>query len=153
MHHPYEPDLDPQMARDCAVCGNRRHHPVHEVPPESLSEVRERLRELFGRTPFIGEAERVLTDLHVRFRAGAELVRLGELLPGPLTREGLDLLMPALTALSTSSFAVIELVGLDPDGAVLSPEETSDRVRTGRQAGETYLGVTPLPGFVEMGPG
>jgi hypothetical protein len=59
--------------------------------------------------------------------------------------------MPALSALSTSSFAVIELVGLDQDGERLSPEETWERVRTGRQADETYLAVTPRPGFAEMG--
>lgn len=60
-----------------------------------------------------------------------------------------DLLMPALTVLSSSSFAV---VGLDPEGAVLSPEEVSDRVRTGRRTDETFLAVTARPGFAEMGP-
>jgi hypothetical protein len=153
MLHRYEPDLDLQTAGGCAVCGNRRHHSVHDVPPESLAEVRERLREAFGRTPFIGDAERALFELHARFRGGDEIVPLGELLPGEPTRERLDRLMPALSALSTSSFAVTELVGLDRDGERLSPEETSDRVRTGRLAGETYLAVAPRPGFAEMGPG
>jgi hypothetical protein len=152
MPHRYKPDLDPQMAGDCAVCGNRRYHSIHDVPPESLGEVRERLREVFGRTPFIGEAERVLSDLHARFRRGDEIVRLGEILPGEPTREKLDRLMPALSALSTSSFAVIDLVGLDQDGERLSPEETWDRVRTGRQAGETYLAVIPRPGFLALRP-
>ena len=90
MRHRYTPELDPQMAGDCAVCGNRRHHPIHDVPLESLSDVRDRLREVFGRTPFIGEAERLLSELHRRFSRGARMVRLGELLPGEPTREALD---------------------------------------------------------------
>jgi hypothetical protein len=152
MHHLYKPDLDPQMAGDCAVCGNRRHHPIHDVPAETLSDVRSRLREVFGRTPFIGEAERLLSELHDRFRRGERMVRLGDLMPGGPTREALDLLMPALSALSTSSFAVINLVGTDRNGDPLHPQETYDRVRTGRQAEETFLAVTPRPGFLEMGP-
>lgn len=150
MHHCYTPELDPQMAGDCAVCGNRRHHPIHDVPAETLSDVRSRLREVFGRTPFIGEAERLLSQLHDRFRRGAEMVRLEEILPGEPTREALDLLMPALSALSTSSFAVIDLIGVDRAGVPLPPEETYDRVRTGRQAAETWFAVVPRPGFLAL---
>lgn len=152
MHHPYKPDLDPQMAGDCAVCGNRRHHQIHDVPPETLSDVRDRLREAFGRTPSIGEAERLLSELHGRFSRGAHMVRLGELMEGEPTRDAINLLMPALSALSSSSFAVIDLIGIDQDGNPLHPQETYDRVRTGRQAEETWLAVTPRPGFLEMGP-
>lgn len=151
MHHPYKPDLDPQMAGGCAVCGNRRHHQIHDVPPETLTDVRDCLREVFGRTPFIGEAERLLSDLHERFSRGDRMVRLGELMDGEPTQSSLDLLMPALSALSSSSFAVINLIGLDRDGKELDPAETSDRVRTGRQAEETWLAVTPRPGFADMG--
>lgn len=152
MRHRYTPELDPQMAGDCAVCGNRRHHPIHDVPLESLSDVRDRLREVFGRTPFIGEAERLLSELHRRFSRGAHMVRLGELLPGEPTREALDLLMPALSALSTSSFAVIDLIGVDRAGDPLPPAETSDRVHTGRGAEETWLAVVPRPGFLALRP-
>lgn len=152
MHHPYKPDLDPQMAGDCVVCGNRRHHTIHDVPPETLSEVRDRLREVFGRTPFIGEAERLMCDLHGRFSRGAQMVRLGELMEGEPTRASLGILMPALSALSSSSFAVINLIGVDRNGDPLHPQETYDRIQTGRQADETWLAVTPRPGFLEMGP-
>jgi len=59
--------------------------------------------------------------------------------------------MSALTVLSTSSFAVIDLIGLDRDGVPLPPGETYDRVRTGRQADETWLAVVPRPGFTCFG--
>lgn len=150
MPHLYKPDLDPQMAGDCAICGNRRHHQIHDVPPETLSDVRDRLREVFGRTPFIGESERLVSELHDRFSRGARMVRLGELMEGEPTQASLDLLMPALSALSSSNFAVINLIGLDRDGKELDPAETSDRLRTGRQAEETWLAVTPRPGFIGM---
>ena len=152
MHHPYKPDLDPQMAGDCAVCGNRRHHPIHDVPLDSLSDVRDRLREVFGRTPFIGEAERLLRDLHARFSRGAQMVRLGDLIEGEANQASLEILMPALSALSTSSFAVIDLIGIDQDGNPLHPQDTYDRVRTGRQAEETLLAVVPRPGFRALRP-
>lgn len=152
MYHPYTPELDPQVAGDCAVCGNRRRHPVHEAPIGTLSDVRDRLRDVFGRTPFIGEAERLLPDLHARFSRGAQLVRIGELLTGEPTQEAFDLLMPALSALSTSSFAVIDLIGIDRAGDPLPSAETYDRVRTGRRAEETWLAVVPRPGFLALRP-
>jgi len=64
-----------------------------------------------------------------------------------------DANISALSALSSSSFAVINLIGVDRDGDPLHPQETSDRVRTGRLAEETFFAVTPRPGFLEMGPG
>jgi hypothetical protein len=152
MRHPYKSDLDPQMAGDCVVCGNRHNHPIHDVPLDSLSDVRDRLREVFGRTPFIGEAERLLSELHQRFSRGARMVRLGEILRGEPTQEAFELLMPALSALSTSSFAVIDLIGVDRAGDPLPPRETYDRVRTGRQAEETWLAVVPRPGFLALRP-
>lgn len=153
MHHPYRPDLNPQMMGDRAICGNHSHHPIHHVPPETLSDVRDRLREVFGRTPFIGEAERLLSELHDRFSRGERMVRLGELMEGEPNQASLEILMPALSALSTSSFAVIDLIGLDRDGKELDPAETSDRVRNGRQTEETFLAVIPRPRFAGMGPG
>jgi hypothetical protein len=151
MHHAYQPDLDPQMAGDCAICGNRRFHVIHDVPATTLPQVRERLREAFGRTPFIGEAERLLSDLHARFSGGTDMVRLGDLMEGELNQASLDLVMSALTALSTSSFAVIDLIGLDRDGVPLLSGETYDRIRTGRQADETWLAVVARPGFTDLG--
>ena len=152
MYHPYTPELDPQMAGDCAVCGNRRHHPVHDAPIGTLSDVRDRLRDVFGRTPFIAEAERLLLDLHARFSQGARMVRLGELLTEEPTQAEFERLMPALSALSTSSFAVIDLIGVDRAGDPLPPAETYDRVRTGRRAEETWLAVVPRPGFLALRP-
>jgi len=55
---------------------------IHDVPATTLPQVRERLREAFGRTPFIREAERLLFDLHARFRSDTDMVRLGELIEG-----------------------------------------------------------------------
>jgi len=153
MHHAYQPDQDTQMAGVCVICGNRRFHVIHDVPVTTLPQVRERLREAFGRTPFIREAERLLVDLHARFSGGTHMVRLGELMDGEPTRASLEILMPALSALSSSSFAVINLIGVDRNGDPLHPQETYDRVRTGRLAEETFLAVTPRPGFLEMGPG
>jgi hypothetical protein len=152
MRHRYTPELDPQMAGDCAVCGNRRQHQIHDVPLDSLSDVRDRLGEVFGRTPFIGEAERLLTELHRRFSRGDRMVRLGDLMQAGASQTPLDLLMSALSALSTSSFAVIDLIGVDRAGDPLPPGETYDRVRTGRGAEETWLAVVPRPGFLALRP-
>jgi len=124
---------------------------IHDVPATTVPQVRERLREAFGRTPFIGEAERLLSDLHDRFSGGASMVRLGELMEGEPSRASLNLLIPALSALSTSSFAVIDLIGVDRDGVPLPPGETHDRVGAGRQADETWLAVVPRPGFTGFG--
>jgi len=151
-YHPYQPELDPQMAGDCAICGNRRRHPLHDTPIGTLSDVRDRLRDVFGRTPFIGEAERLLVELHTRFSRGAQMVRIGEMILEEPSAETLSRLMPALSALSTSSFAVIDVIGVDRYGDPLPPQETYDRVRTGRRTDETWLAVVPRPGFLALRP-
>lgn len=90
--------------------------------------------------------------MDTRFSRGDQMIRLRELMQGEPSEPPLAPLIPALSALSTSSFAVIDLIGVDRAWDQLHPQETHDRIRTGRQTDETWLAVTPSPGFLEMGP-
>lgn len=91
--------------------------------------------------------------MDTRFSWGNQMIRLRELMQGDPCQSSLDRLMPALSALSNSSFAVINQVEVDRDGDPLQPQDKYDRVQTGRHADKTFLAVTLRPGFTDMGPG
>lgn len=152
MRHSYQPELNPQMGGDCAVCGNRQSHQIHEVPISTVSELCARVRETFARTPFVGETERLARELHRLFSGGARMVRLSELIEPGAGVERVRLIVTALSPLTTSSYAVIDMVGVDRQGDLLPAEEMPERVRAGRDTDQTWLALVPRPGFLALSP-